>query len=295
MLTLRELKEEVLRRPVRGLILSGADGEICRKPERTRRILVHSVAKSVTAIGAGFALEEGYLSLDESVAEAFDMDLSKVESAVGNLRGEGAAKEHRKRLEKIRLTHLMSNTSGFGENYLTGFQRPYLTDDDWVTQCLSLPVTADAGSAFLYNDANWYLIAKLLQRRTGQRLTEYLLPRLFVPLGIRYPTWEVDPEGDIIGCGGLLLNLDELHRLGLVCLHNGVYGGGRVISGEWMKTAAEKKTDAPGGILDGSGYGYGYGFWTGPDYFSMFGLGGIYSFISRSGDLLITVDGLELT
>ena len=112
MLTLRELKEEVLRRPVRGLILSGADGEICRKPERTRRILVHSVAKSVTAIGAGFALEEGYLSLDESVAEAFDMDLSKVESAVGNLRGEGAAKEHRKRLEKIRLTHLMSNTSG---------------------------------------------------------------------------------------------------------------------------------------------------------------------------------------
>ena len=264
MLTLRELKEEVLRRPVRGLILSGADGEICRKPERTRRILVHSVAKSVTAIGAGFALEEGYLSLDESVAEAFDMDLSKVESAVGNLRGEGAAKEHRKRLEKIRLTHLMSNTSGFGENYLTGFQRPYLTDDDWVTQCLS-------------------------------RLTEYLLPRLFVPLGIRYPTWEVDPEGDIIGCGGLLLNLDELHRLGLVCLHNGVYGGGRVISGEWMKTAAEKKTDAPGGILDGSGCGYGYGFWTGPDYFSMFGLGGIYSFISRSGDLLITVDGLELT
>ena len=29
------------------------------------------------------------------------------------------------------------------------------------------------------------------------------------------------------------------------------------------------------------------------DYYYMFGFGGIYNFISRRGDLLITVDGLD--
>ena len=52
-------------------------------------------------------------------------------------------------------------------------------------------------------------------------------------------------------------------------------------------------TGSENGMERDYGCGYGYGFWTTRDYYYMFGFGGIYNFISRRGDLLITVDGLD--
>ena len=288
MYTLNRIKEEVLRQPLRGFIVSDGDKELSRNPEKTRRNLVHSAAKSITAIGVGFALEEKLLDLEEPLSDAFRTALPSVEDACKALGGSAFAKDQIKRLEKIRLKHLLSNTSGFQSNFLTGFQRPYLKNDDWTVQCLCVPVEQEAGSEFLYNDANYYLISKLLQKRAGQNLTEYLLPRLFAPLGIRRPTWELDPDGDIIGCGGLLLNLDELHRIGLLCLDRGRFGGEAVVPENWIKTIMDEKTAVKDGLS------YGYGFWCAPGYSYMFGLGGIYCFISKDSGLLITADGLVL-
>ena len=289
MRTLDEIRDEIRRQPLRGLIVTEAGREILRKPDLSRRFLVHSVAKSVTALGVGFALQEGLLDLEETLADAFEEKLPLVASRMEASGGADAAERQRAQLKKVRLKHLLSNTSGFHANFLTGFQRPYLEDDDWLTLCLSNPVTSEPGRVFLYCDANYYLIAKLLRRRTGLRLSEYLLPRLFAPLGLRYPTWEVDPEGDMIGCGGLLMNLDELHQLGLLCLNGGKARGKRVVSQEWMDAVTKTRIPVP------EGGGYGYGFWTAPDYCYMFGYGGVYSIFSHRYGLLITADGLTLS
>ena len=306
MLSLNDIKKGVLRQTdVRGLIIFEDGMETCRHPEKSRRNLVHSVAKSVTAIGVGFALEEGILQLEERLTDAFREEMGAVFNNLAAKYDAAYAEAHLGKLEHIQLKHLLSNTAGFAENFLTGFQRPYLTKDDWVTQCLSIPVTDRPGSRFLYCDANFYLIAKLIQRRCHQSLSAYLMPRLFCPLGIHHPTWELDPDGDAIGCGGLLLNLDELHVLGRLCLDNGCFDGNRVVPPGWMETVTTARIAVQEGrsYMIGSGngtekdcgLGYGYGFWTAPDFYYMFGFSGIYNFISRSGDLLITVDGLKET
>ena len=304
MLSLSDIKKEALRQAgVRALIIFEDGQEVYRCPERSRRNLVHSVAKSVTAIGVGFALEEGILKLEERLTDAFREEIRTVFDDLAAKHDAAYAGAQIGKLEHIQLKHLLSHTAGFAENFLTGFQRPYLIRDDWVTQCLSIPVTDTPGSRFLYCDANYYLIAKLIQRRCHQSLSTYLMPRLFRPLGIHHPTWELDPDGDAVGCGGLLLNADELHVLGQLCLYNGCFGGSQVVPPGWMETVATAQIDIPGGNNDmtGSengmerdyGCGYGYGFWTTRDYYYMFGFGGIYNFISRRGDLLITVDGLD--
>ena len=289
MLTVNEIKEVIQTRPPAGLIVSESGREIFRRPPLSRRFLVHSVAKSVTALGMGFAIREGILALEENLADAFPDKVSLAVSGMETACGIEASHRQLEQLKQVRLRHLLSHTSGFRHNFLTGFQRPSLKDDDWLTQCLSNPITSDPGEAFLYCDAGYYLIAKLLARRTGLRLTQYLLPRLFAPLQIRYPTWEVDPDGDMIGCGGLLMNLDELHKLGQLCLNHGEENGRTVVPEEWVKTVTGQKVSFP------EGGGYGYGFWTAPDYCYMFGYGGVYNIISYSRNLLITADGLELS
>ena len=304
MLSLSDIKKEALRQAgVRALIIFEDGQEVYRYPERSRRNLVHSVAKSVTAIGVGFALEEGILKLEERLTDAFREEIRTVFDDLAAKHDAAYAGAQIGKLEHIQLKHLLSHTAGFAENFLTGFQRPYLIRDDWVTQCLSIPVTDTPGSRFLYCDANYYLIAKLIQRRCQQSLSSYLTPRLFRPLGIHHPTWELDPDKDAIGCGGLLLNTDELYMLGRLCLDNGCFGGSQVVPPGWMETVATAQIAIQGGTnsKNGSengmerdyGLGYGYGFWTTPDFYYMFGYGGIYNFISRCGDLLITVDGLD--
>ena len=112
-----EIREAIERQPLRGLIVSQAGEEICREPARSRRVLVHSVAKSVAV---------------------------RVEGAQGT----EAAKEQLRQLKRVRVKHPLSNSSGFRDNFLTGFQRPYLEDADWLAQCLCNPVTSEPGTRF---------------------------------------------------------------------------------------------------------------------------------------------------
>lgn len=288
MISIEEIREKAIHDPAVNVILSDGGQECFRRPEKTRRILVHSVAKSVTALGFGIAMQEGLVSLEETLKDAFAESMPKVLEAYEASRGSDEAKIQADRFKDVRLKHLLSNTSGFRDNFLTGFERPFLKEDDWVSLCLMNPLVQKPGKEFLYCDANYYLIAKLLQKRAGQTLSAYLLPRLFEPLGLHYPSWEADPQGDAVGCGGLLLCLDELHVLGKLCLQNGIHGEKAIVPSDWMRTALTEK------IPFGDGCGYGYGFWTAPDCAYMFGLGGIYNFLSKSGDLLITADGLSL-
>ncbi len=55
--------------------------------------------------------------------------------------------------------------------------------------------SAAPGSVFAYSQPCTYTVAAAIQRRTGQRLSEYLRPRLFDPLGIGEVGWRCFPPG----------------------------------------------------------------------------------------------------
>ena len=52
-----------------------------------------------------------------------------------------------------------------------------------------------AGHVFAYSQPCTYTLAAIIQRVTGQRLSEYLRPRLFDPLGIGEVGWQYRPPG----------------------------------------------------------------------------------------------------
>lgn len=211
-------------------------GEWYSEPECRRN--VYSATKSFTSCAVGFAVQEGLLSLDEKLTEAFAEDLPK---------------EVDENLKKATVRDLLTMCLGQKEGSLMGEQRPLYAEDDWVKLSLSLPFVYEPGTHFVYNNVGPYLAGILVQRRSGCDLVSYLTPRLFKHLGIKRPTWETDPLGNSFGAGGLFLTLSELHKFGLFYLNKGKWNGKQLLSEKWI----EESTSASDVDY------YAYLFWRG--------------------------------
>lgn len=230
--------------PLRALnVRISQNGELIAKYdwEGEWRRNVYSVSKSVTALAVGLALEEGLLRLDEKLVDVFREELPK---QVG------------KNLEKATIRELLTMCLGQQEGSLMGMQRPQYEEEDWVKLSLSIPFEYEPGTKFIYNNVGPYLAGILVQRRSGCNLVDYLMPRLFTPLGIKRPTWEVDPMGNTFGAGGLFLTVSEMHKIGLLCLQKGKWKENQLISDKWIFECTQKQ------VKNGSD-GYGYLFWRG--------------------------------
>lgn len=230
---------------------------------------VYSVSKSFTAMAVGLAAAEGRLSLSERLVDAFADILP---DQVGD------------HLAAARVRDLLTMCLGQGEGFLMGGQRPLLQADDWARAALAQPFPHQPGTRFVYSNVGPYLAGLLVQRRAGCDLVDYLLPRLFLPLGIRRPTWEVDPLGRTFGAGGLMLTLEELHRFGQLCLDGGRWQGAQLIPEEWVTACTSPQAD------NGSPYGYGYLFWGGPEgSFRADGKYGQYTIILRHHQAVVSI------
>lgn len=262
-------KAEALR--VLGLVIT-QDGEEKVKhlwDEECRRN-VYSASKSFTSCAVGFAVQEGLLSMEEKLTDAFADDLPQEVS------------EH---LAKAAVRDLLTMCLGQEKGHLMGGQRPQYAEDDWVKMSLAIPFVYEPGTRFVYNNVGPYLAGILVQRRAGCDLVSYLTPRLFQHLKIRRPTWECDPMGNTFGAGGLFLTLSELHKLGLFYLQKGRWEGKQLLNESWIMESTSRQVEN-----DVDPYGYGYLFWGGPE--GTFRADGKYcqfSIICRDKNAVITM------
>lgn len=246
-MNLEGFKEKAGALGVLGVVVT-QDGEEKAKylwDEECRRN-VYSASKSFTSCAVGFAVQEGLISLDEKLVDAFADDLPE---------------EVSENLAKATVKDLLTMCLGQEKGSLMGGQRPQYKEEDWVKMSLAIPFVYEPGTHFVYNNVGPYLAGILVQRRSGCRdLVDYLMPRLFWPLGIRRPTWECDPMGLSFGAGGLFLTLSELHKLGLLYQQKGCWNGRQLLPEEWIMESTKKQVE---NNLDS--YGYGYLFWGGPE------------------------------
>lgn len=215
---------------------------------------IYSCTKSFISAAVGFAVQEGLMSVDEKLVDAFPDDLP--ENVSENLR-------------KATVEHLLTMQLGQKEQHLMAAQRLRYQDDDWVKKVLSIPIEYEPGTRFLYSNVGPYLAGILVQRRAGCNLVDYLMPRLFAPLGIKRPTWETDYLGNSFGSSGLMLSLSELHKFGLLYLNKGNWQGRQLLAPEWIEQSAKEHVADPA---------YGYLFWRGE--YNSFRADGMYSQLS---------------
>lgn len=207
--------------------------------------MLYSLSKSFTSTAAGMLAAEGKLSLEATVASFFPDDLPATVN--DNLAG-------------MRVRHLLTMTSGHSQDTLgTIFSRE---DGNWGRGFLSQPVEHVPGLHFVYNSGATYMVSAIVQKITGQRLLDYLQPRLFAPLGIVGATWETCPRGINTGGWGLMVKTEDIARFGQLYLQKGVWNGKRLLPEEWVLAATSAQVPN-GDPASGSDWnqGYGYQFW----------------------------------
>ena len=106
------------------------------------------------------------------------------------------------------------------------------------------------------------MLSAIITKLTGERLLDYLRPRLFKPLGIENPTWEIDPLGVDIGGSGLHIKTEDIARFGQMYLQKGMWQGKRVVPAAWIAEATSAHSDNSNTQTNPDWtVGYGYQFW----------------------------------
>lgn len=206
--------------------------------------VLFSVSKSFTSAAIGMAIEEGLLNLDDLVISFFP-ELVPVN-----------ADDH---LKAMRIRDLLTMTSGHGEDTINKLLAE--AGNGMTKAFLALPVEHKPGIHFQYNTGNTYMLSAILQKVSGEKLAEYLGPRLFEPLGIEHPHWQQSPEGVNFGGFGLFINTEAIARFGQLYLQKGEWNGRRLLSEDWViQSSARQVSNGSNPMMNGE-QGYGYHFW----------------------------------
>jgi CubicO group peptidase (beta-lactamase class C family) len=206
---------------------------------------LYSTSKSFTAAAVGFALEEKKLKLTDKVVSFFP-------ELVPN-----PAPPH---LADLTVKDVLIMSDGMDPD-----PTPKIVQDtNWVRAFFSTPILNNPGSKFLYNSAGTYLLSAIVTKATGQKVIDYLRPRLFEPLGIYGADWEVSPQGANTGGWGLRLKTEDMAKFGQLYLQGGRWKGKQLLPHEWVKQATTMQIlqdpSAPQDKRDSSDWLQGYCF-----------------------------------
>ena len=183
--------------------------------------VLNSVSKTFTSAAVGLAIEEGLLSLDDKLVSFFPDDVPASPS---------------ENLKKVTIRNLL--TMNCGHDTEPSRKRE---GDTWVRTFLAWPVEHEPGTYFCYNSMGTYMLSSIVQKVTGQKVVDYLQPRLFDPLGIEAPRWDESPQGINCGGWGLYLKTEDLAKMGQLLLQKGKWKGKQVLPESYVTEMTRKQ------------------------------------------------------
>ena len=187
--------------------------------------VLHSVSKTFTATAVGLAIADGKMALTDKVIDYFP---DKLPAEVSD------------NLKAMTVRDLL--TMSCGHDVEPSWRGD--PDQDWVTIFLAQPVVHKPGSFYLYNSLGTYMLSAIVQQVTGEKVVDYLTPRLFEPLHIDKPKWEESPQGINCGGWGLYLKTEDLAKMGQLLLQKGEWNGKQLIPAEWVAEMSKKQVES---------------------------------------------------
>lgn len=165
-------------------------------------------------------------------------------------------------------------------------------ETDWIKAFLAQPVQHAPGTHFRYNTGATYMLSAILQKVTGQKLLDYITPRLFEPLNIRDATWETSPQGIQTGGYGLKIRTRDIARLGQLYLRKGKWNGKRLLSERWVGMATSRQIENGSNPHSDWNQGYGFQFWRCRyDAYRGDGAFGQYCIVMPNQDAVLAITG----
>ena len=236
------------------------------------RFLSFSMAKSVTSLLVGIALEQGHIKSIDDTAETYDKSL------VGSRYG----------ATTVRQLLRMSSGLVFSERYDGNDDVARLSRASASAAGAGRPIDvlrsvterhAPAGSKFVYASAETAVLGRILSGATQKNLAELTTDWLWKPMGAESDAfWRISVDGQEQTQGGFSASLRDWGRLGLLLAHDGKAGHQQVLPREYLLDATEpaRQPDAFKPRIATPYFGYGYQFWLLPMKARTFAMQGIH-------------------
>jgi CubicO group peptidase (beta-lactamase class C family) len=211
------------------------------------RHTLYSASKTFTSTAIGFAVSENKIKLSDKIISFFPKDLPDTISS---------------NLAALTIKDVLMMSDGMDPE-----PRQVIKSKNWPKTFLAAPIAYKPGTVFLYNSMGTFMLSAIIQKVTGQKVVDYLRPRLFEPLGISGMDWEENITGINTGAWGLRVKTEDLVKLGQLYLQKGLWNGNQVIPSSWIEEATTAKIiqhpDLPQAKKDSSDWeqGYGYQIW----------------------------------
>lgn len=231
-----------------------------------------SMAKTYVAALLGKAIGDGYIeSLNQPVGDFFP-EFSQGLAA------------------SLTVGDLASMASGLDwkESYYNPFSittQAYF-DENLPSLILKLKVTEKPGKAFQYLSGNTQLLAMVIEKATGQTLSEYLAQSIWKPTGAEQDAfWQLDSEksGMEKAYCCIASNAKDFARLGKVYKDYGKWHNKQILDSSFVATSLRPRfKQSPE---------YGYGMWLlshkNKKFFMMKGLLGQYVIVQPNDNVMI--------
>jgi CubicO group peptidase (beta-lactamase class C family) len=264
--------------------------------ERTpsHRFTSHSMAKSITSLGVGIALNEGKIKSLDDRADSYAHKLK------GTLLGETTIRNLLRMASGIRNIQTYDGTGDSGR-----FDTALSREGVEAAAAVLTVRERQQGVQFSYSSAQSATLGAVLRAATGMNVSDYLTPRLWQAIGAEQSAlWRADKAGLEVTYGNFNAILRDYARLGVVLANDGVRpddpSGKPIIPQEFLLDATDWKR-APEQFRPGKAtphMGYGYQFWILPGERRQFAMLGVYGqsiFIDPALKLVVVQTGVNAT
>jgi CubicO group peptidase (beta-lactamase class C family) len=205
-----------------------------------------SMAKSITSILVGVALEEGKIkSLDEPVGNYLPH-----------------FKEGKNGILTIRQVLMMSSALNWDESYsrLFSITTKAYYGSDLKKLVNDLSVIDNPGKKFEYMSGNTLLLSMVVEKATGMTLSDYASEKIWKPIGAEQPAqWSLDKKNGVeksYCC--FYSNARDFARFGKLYLDSGMWNGRQIVSKDYVR---QSLSPAPLDFTGNEKDCYGYQWW----------------------------------
>lgn len=235
-----------------------------------------SLAKSLTAVLAGFAIEDGFIgSADDPLTDYLPELKSSGYDGV-----------------PVAAVLQMSSGAGFDErpgsyaDALAFWEATAIRHDDGVLDwARRLKGAHRPGTTFKYSGVDSSVLGLLVSRVTGKTLSDYASEKLWRPAGMSSDaSWALDGDGHELPYCCLNATLRDYGRLGRFLLDDAGIA-------PWMRQSSTPHRPglAPGRLYPGYPLGYGYQWWLTEDGYMGHGAYGQFLYIKPRQRLVIVL------
>ena len=236
------------------------------------RFLSFSMAKSVTALLTGAALERGSIASLDDPAEKY------VKALAGSPYGATSVRQ------LLRMSSGLTFTERYdGSDDIARLSRASVGASGAGTPVEVLRSITDrhspAGQKFVYASAETDVLGRVLTAATGKNMGELTRDWLWQPLGAEHDAyWRTGADGQEQAHGAFNASLRDWARLGLMVANDGKVGDRQLVAREFLLDATDpaRQPEALKPRKATPYFGYGYQFWLMPMKERTFAMQGIH-------------------